>query len=237
MTDNEFEELVRRALKENLRAEFPDVFDPDMEFPRPDFSPRYLRRERKLLSDPVGYARRQARPVWQKALQTAACLVLCCAVLFAAVMAGSPSARAWVMERTVRWTEQFTEFTFISRNPKGVTEDWRPAYIPEGFVETDADWDKLTGALDLTYEDESGGRFVLFVTPADQNVSFNVDNEHSDYKEIEINGKAASLFVSNTEGYPSYLLWTSADEATAFQISSNIDVDEMLKIAVDVKIE
>ena len=78
MTDNEFEELVRRALKENLRAEFPDVFDPDMEFPRPDFSPRYLRRERKLLSDPVGYARRQARPVWQRRSRRRP--ALCCAV-------------------------------------------------------------------------------------------------------------------------------------------------------------
>lgn len=233
MTDNEFEELVRRALKENLRAEFPDVFDPDMEFPRPDFSPRYLRRERKLLSDPVGYARRQARPVWQKALQTAACLVLCCAVLFAAMMAGSPSARAWVMERTVRWTEQFTEFTFISRNPKGVTEDWRPAYIPEGFVETQAKWDGDIEHLQVTYETDDGYYFILSSMPARQSGSFNVDNEHSDYSEVEVNGHTASLFTSNTEGAPTYLLWTSADQSTAFLMASNLDVDEILRIAED----
>ncbi|BDF69118.1 hypothetical protein CE91St41_00990 [Oscillospiraceae bacterium] len=233
MTDNEFEELVRRALKENLRAEFPDVFDPDMEFPRPDFSPRYLRRERKLLSDPVGYARRQARPVWQKALQTAACLVLCCTVLFAAVMAGSPSARAWVMERTVRWTEQFTEFTFISRDPKGVTEDWRPAYIPEGFVETQAKWDGDMEHLQVTYETDYGYYFILSSMPARQSGSFNVDNEHSDYSEVEVNGHTASLFTSNTEGAPTYLLWTSADQSTAFLMASNLDVDEILRIAED----
>lgn len=225
----EFEAMVRRALIDNLHGEYDELLS--AELPWPQSSARHRRWEKKLLADPVGFARRQARPVWQKTLRAAACVLLCLATLFGALMAVSPTARAWVVEQAVRWTEQFTEFTFISRNPKGVTEDWRPAYIPEGFVETQADWSEDAHWLYLTYENGIGGIIVLDALPAEENFSFNVDNEHSDYHEIEINGQPASLFSSNTEGYPSYLIWVNADHSTAFQLSANIDTDELIRIA------
>lgn len=225
----EFEAMVRRALIDNLHGEYDELLS--AELPWPQSSARHRRWEKKLLADPVGFARRQARPVWQKTLRAAACVLLCLATLFGALMAVSPTARAWVVEQAVRWTEQFTVFTFISRNPKGVTEDWRPDYIPEGFVETDVYWVKETYYLEVTYEAEDGRFFIISSIPADQGGSFSVDNEHSDYCEAEVNGHIASLFVSNTEGAPSYLLWTNEDQTTAFELSSDLDTDEMLRIA------
>lgn len=229
MTDSEFEALVRQAMIDKLHGEYDELLS--AELPWPQSSPRHRRWEKKLLADPVGFARRQSRPVWQKTLRAAACVLLCLATLFGALMAVSPTARAWVMERAVRWTEHFTEFTFISRNPEGVTGDWRPAYIPEGFVETDVYWVEDVELLEVTYEAGDGRFFIISSMPARQSGSFTVDNEHSDYSEVKVNGHAASLFTSNTEGAPSYLLWVNAEQTTAFQISSNLDPAEMLRIA------
>lgn len=229
MTDREFDALLRRALTDNVRARQARVFADGL--PLPEHTRRYLRWEKKLLADPFGFARRQARPVWKKALQTAASILLCFAVLFGAVMAVVPSARAWVVDRVIYWMEDFTRFRFYDEEAQGLSANWRPAYIPEGFEEVGADWGESSHLLYLTYENSAGGKIVLSALPAEQNFSFNVDNEHSDYHEVEINGQPASLFVSNTEGYPSYLIWTSADQSTAFQISANVSTDEILRIA------
>lgn len=234
MTDVELDALICRALKANLRAEFPGVFNPAAQFPWPQTSPRYQRWERRLLADPAGFVRRQCRPVWQKALRMAACLILCAALALVAVMAASPTARAWVVDRVVTWMETYTQFRFYGQNAQGVTADWRPAYVPEGFEETDVYWEENVSSLELTYENGNGGVIVLTAVPAAQSNSFNVDNEHSTYQEIRLNEQSAHLFSSNTDGYPSYLIWIDEGRSTAFQISSNIDVEEILKIAENV---
>lgn len=231
MTDVELDALICRALKANLRAEFPGVFNPAVEFPWPQTSPRYQRWEHKLLADPAGFVRRQCRPVWQKALRMAACLILCAALALVAVMTASPTARAWVVDRVVTWMETYTQFRFYGQNAQGVTADWRPAYIPEGFEETEVLWEENTSYFKITYENTLGGLIVLTAIPADQKGSFNVDNEHSIYHEVEINGHTASLFVSNTDGFFNYLIWSNAKETTAFMLLSNITPDELIAIA------
>ena len=231
MTDVELDALICRALKANLRAEFPGVFNPAAQFPWPQTSPRYQRWERKLLADPAGFARRQCRPVWQKALRMAACLILCAALALVAVMAASPTARAWVVDRVVTWMETYTQFRFYGQNAQGVTADWRPAYIPEGFEETEVEWDEDMSTLALTFMNKDEGFIFLRAVPAEQGQSFIVDNEHSDPKEIEINNHPASLFISNTEGRANYLLWTSADGNTSFVLMSNLSPDDLVTIA------
>lgn len=231
MTDEEFDALLRRALEDNIRAEYPDVFDPNVEFPRPPFSRRYLRWEKKLLADPVGFARKQARPMWKKALRAAACFLLCAATVLGAMLALSPSARAWVVDRTIDWLSGYTKFRFNGDNARGVTEDWRPAYLPDGFMETEIRWDEDLSSLDATWEDANGQYIMLIAMPARSNFSFNVDNEHSEYFDIEIQGQPASLFSSNTEGFPSNLIWTNADMSTAFVIMSNLPPEEIIAIA------
>ena len=229
MTDREFDALLRRALTDNVRARQARVFADGL--PLPEHTRRYLRWEKKLLADPFGFAHRQARPMWKKALQTAASILLCFAVLFGAIMAVSPSARAWVVERVVYWTESFTKFSFTAEEGQGLSADWRPSYIPEGFEETGANWNDTSNTLRLTYEDADGETINMICRPARQGMEFSVDNEHSDHQSLEINGYPADLFISNTEGFPSYLLWSSEHGETALMLISSIEPGEMVAIA------
>ena len=157
--------------------------------------------------------------------------MLCFAVLFGAIMAVSPSARAWVVERVVYWTESFTKFSFTAEEGQGLSADWRPSYIPEGFEETGANWNDTSNTLRLTYEDADGETINMICRPARQGMEFSVDNEHSDHQSLEINGYPADLFISNTEGFPSYLLWSSEDGETALMLISSIEPGEMVAIA------
>ena len=229
MTESEFDALLRRALIDVIHEDYADILEgePDV----PPHTAKYLRRERTLLADPSGYVRRLARPVWKKALRMAACILLALATLFGSVMALSPSARAWVAERVSRWTQTYTEFFFTSSQAKGVSADWRPFYIPDGFEEVDVNWDDPTSTLTLLYENSNGATIRLICAPATQNNLFGVDNEHTDYQAIEIGGTPADLFISNTDGFPNRLLWNSSDGETAFMLTSKINIDELVLIA------
>lgn len=169
--------------------------------------------------------------MWQKALGTAACLLLCAALALGAVMMASPTARAWVVERVVRWTDSFTEFIFTSDGARGLSADWRPAYVPNGFAEIETDWDEEISQLNIVYENQTGLRITLMTFPSEQSGSFIVDNEHSDYQEIDINGHPASMFVSNTDGYPNYLIWTNSDGTIMHCLMSRLTLDELIAIA------
>lgn len=229
MTESEFDALLRRALIDVIHEDYADILEgePDVP-PHPE---KYLRRERKLLADPLGYVRRLARPVWKKALRMAACILLALATLFGSVMALSPSARAWVVDRVIRWTQTYAEFSFITQDNEVITADWRPNYVPLGFEEVDATWSETSHTLRLTYENLGGETIRIICKPYAQGNIFNVDNEHSNYQQIEVNGRPADLFSSNTDGFPNYVLWTSSGGGIAYMIVSDIDTDKLISIA------
>ena len=229
MTESEFDALLRRALIDVIHEDCADILEgePDV----PPHTEKYLRRERKLLDDPIGYVRRLARPVWKKALRMAACILLALATLFGSVMALSPSARAWVVERVSRWTQTYTEFFFNSPNAEGVSADWRPAYIPEGFKEVDTDWNEASGKLKVIYQNSVGITINLVCVQARQSSTLIIDNEHSKHQGLEINGQPADLFISTRIGFPNNLLWSNADSSTFFLLTAPIDINELVAIA------
>ena len=57
----------------------------------PAFSPQYLRWRTRLLADPFGWGKKQLRPLWAKALRTAACILLAASVTLGSLMAVSPT--------------------------------------------------------------------------------------------------------------------------------------------------
>lgn len=152
MTESEFDALLRRALIDVIHEDCADILEgePDV----PPHTEKYLRRERKLLADPLGYVRRLARPVWKKALRMAACILLALATLFGSVMALSPSARAWVVRMYTEWQEDRMNFYFTpSSGVIGDPFDWRPSYLPPEYSE--AELNVENGITKITYTDLS----------------------------------------------------------------------------------
>lgn len=129
------EKLLPQALMEANLLQFQDALKTD---PPPDFSPRYRRIRRRLLSDPFRWARRRSRPLWRRALRTAAGILLTCAVAIGALLAASPTARAAVLH----WLREVTEDAILyhpaqeSGGP-ALPASWRPAAPPEGWAVTD----------------------------------------------------------------------------------------------------
>lgn len=134
MDERTFDIQLRLALMDANLERFREALDRAGE---PAFSARYLRQRMRLLADPLSWARKAARPLWKKALQSAACVLLACTLTLGALMAASPTVRAAVLN----WLREISgsEVTYhaSSRDALETPPSWRPAWLPEGWAMAD----------------------------------------------------------------------------------------------------
>ena len=136
MTEPEFDKLLRRALLDAALSDGQAALSAYDNIPLP-YSTRYLRWEKKLLSNPFSFARREKRPRWKKVLRTAVIAAAVTALLFGGALAVSPTFRAWV----VQWIThvEITDTTHQFENPNAgevgytaetLPDDVRPVSFP-----------------------------------------------------------------------------------------------------------
>ena len=234
------EEMGRRrreddALRELLlRANLPEALDlPEGLEPVPD---ALEERMAPFLARPFAAGRRK-KPLWARVLRTAAGLLLVLSLTAGAVLWASPAARVWAAELArmlMVWTDVSADFIFHGGD--GAETDlscWRPTWLPEGYEEVEV-WDP-GGVYKITYENAEGQSLTLrCISPNTSAVS--MDNEHSDYSEITINGSKAYLLVSNAEGWQSSLIWTNEENSVMFILRGYISAEDLIRMAESVRI-
>lgn len=226
-SETEFEEYIRELL---LLANSPEALGLTGE-PEPK-SPRFQERERRMLADPFGYARKVLRPMWRKVLTTAACLMLAVTVAFGGLMAASPTARAWVSRIVTEWYEGFTRFQFSGEDSNEALP-WKLNYLPDGFEKIEEDG--TAGYWTVVYQSQEGCEIVVEITPIMENTHFDADNEHRDYQKIEINGDEGYLLTGTSPGVKNILVCRNTESQIQVMIVASIDTEELTKIAENIE--
>lgn len=230
MTEQEFDRALRAALLDAVRADYPTGSE---DGPEPLWSARYLRRRRALLADPAGQARRTARPVWRRGLQTAAAVILAAAVSLGAVMSTVPEARAWVSRMFAQAFEQFTAIRFQpDGHPVQDTGYWLPTWLPEGFEL--AEEHDMGGAWELIFQNAEGTKIYFSTDPMQEGTGFNVDNEHHTQEHITLQGRPALLYRGDSPDRSNILIWSNLTESVAFHISGRVETDILIHMAESV---
>lgn len=192
-----------------------------------------------FLADPFGYAKRKARPMWKLALRHAAAFLLAASVSLFVLYHVSPTARAWMDETfqtVVTWLDENTTFHFGGDQTEGTADDvWRPTWLPGGYVETRSV--NLSGAMKVEFENGAGGYIDLHYVPVQEGYMFDVDNEHSDYSELTLNGQTAYFFDSNNEGKPSFLIWYNEEGTVAFRLTGELPGSDLIQIAESIIVQ
>ena len=234
------EEMGRRrredgALRELLlRANLPEALDlPEGLEPVPD---ALEERMAPFLSRPFAAGRRK-KPLWARVLRTAAGLLLVLSLTAGAVLWASPAARVWAAELArmlMVWTDVSADFLFHGGDAAETDLScWRPTWLPEGYEEVEV-W-APGGIYKITYENAEGQSLTLrCISPNTSAVS--MDNEHSDYNEVTINGSKAYLLVSNAEGWQSSLIWTNEENSVMFILRGYISAEDLIRMAESVRI-
>lgn len=122
MAEKSFDTLLRQALLEAAWQEL----TPTLETEPPAFSPAYLRWRTRLLADPFVWAKKHLRPLWDRALRTAACILLAASLTLGSLMAVSPTVRAAVLN----WLREISGnlMTYTSSQPartNSLPSNWR----------------------------------------------------------------------------------------------------------------
>lgn len=225
-----FEEQVRRALLDVNYQEF-EYFSARADAIAYTPSPRHLTWERRFLAAPFSYAKKRARPMWKRVLQTAACVLLAVSVAFGGVMAVSPAARAWVQQIIAQWFGEYARFSF-SGNAGQETGEWKTTWLPEGF-ELVEEVDAKT-STNIIYKDKDGAFIRLIYSPVEGSM-FGTNSEYQSYEEVLVNGTAAYLLQATTQGKPSYLVWADAIDGVAFKLSTTGDAENLIQLAEGIK--
>ena len=95
MTEQELDRIMHRVLLDSMKAEAEQAGEDQ----GPSFEPtaRHKRQMRAMLEDPRRWLRRRERPLWRRAAQRAAVILLMCILAFGGVMAFSPAV--WKQNR------------------------------------------------------------------------------------------------------------------------------------------
>lgn len=96
MTEHKENELLRDLLLDAAAEEFAGTAHVET-------SPRFQKSMHSLLTDPNGWAKRRQRPLWKRAVRTAAAILLICILSIGMLTLISPKAYAAVVNWITEW--------------------------------------------------------------------------------------------------------------------------------------
>jgi hypothetical protein len=156
------------------------------------------------------------------------------AVIVCVSLATNPSVSAFFKSIIVKITEGFNQHEFIDDieiTMDNFNYEIRPDYLPEGYRISRIFYSFVS--MFIEYIDEDDNSIVLQYGPANSG-EIAVDNENSELYTVSVNEKEAIFYKTNAEDRPSYLVWNSG--GYAFIISAQIEKEEFVKIAENIKI-
>jgi len=223
--DNQlWETLLKLAVAQNHYHELIAIPSEDELSGQYSFSPQFSRRMRSLIWKDK--TTRVKRSFSQYSVKIAISIAIILALTFGTVMT-IPEVRATVVNVIIEWFDTNTSFRFSGNVPSQETSNlWQPSYLPQDFHEFST---TKTGAMTtVIYKNDE--KLIYFVyAQAHDGYSLSVDNEHSYYAQININGVKADLFKAQTEEDCSHIIWQ--ENGTSLHLISTISYEELIKMA------
>lgn len=176
--------------------------------------------------------RRANYPFLYRTLQRVACVILVMIVAGGTWISVSAEARAAFFGWVKGIYETYFTYHFEGESLNDSQIDYRPAWVPEGYIETFCD-------------DEENTVFVVYSNDFGQVMSFNyvsnpsdttwfIDQNNTITKQVSINGNEGTLFLSTDGEHTNAVIWSTKDHA-AFLISGFIDESELIRMAESVQ--
>ena len=203
-------------------AHLEDGFDPNE---RHTFSPEFEKKIERL-------KRGAKHPVFYKTMRRVASIVL------AALIAGG----AWITvdaearEAFVGWVKEVYEtymvYIFNSEAPiTGKDVNYRPVWLPDDYVEFYCDDSEDT--IFVAYSNSAGEVMNFSYIHEPDETKWLVDRNNAAVTQVEVNGRAAELFISTAPDNANAIMWFDADN-TAFYLSAFLSEADLIRIAESV---
>ena len=235
MTDRELDRMMQHvlldAIKRDCEKETDDV---------PAFKPtrHYQRQIAAMLSDPLKWARKRARPIWKSALQKVAMILLVFTLSLGSLMAVSPTVRAAVVRWVTEWYETHIVYRYSGEQITGEMPQYEVTDLPEGYAETErVEWPSYVSIIYQKVNDENASWIYLQYIYMQQGASSNFEIENADIIPVTVNGLEGQLYLTkDSEQSDSTITWIDPNENILFAVSAALGADDILHIAESVSL-
>ena len=235
MTDRELDRMMQHvlldAIKRDCEKETDDV---------PPFKPthHYQRQIAAMLSDPLKWAQKRARPLWKNVAQKIAVILLVFSLSLGSLMAVSPTVRAAVVRWVTEWYETHVVYRFSGEQIADEMPQYEVTDLPEGYAETErVEWPSYVSIIYQNVNDENASWIYLQYIYMQQGASSNFGIENADIIPVTVNGLEGQLYLTrDTEGADSTITWIVPDENMLFAVSAALNANDILHIAESVSL-
>ncbi len=193
------------------------------------FSAQFENKMQKLIE-------RQSKPYYyliNTVGKRVACIVIAALITLTSITFGVKAIREAVIEFFVETFEKFSIVGFkedVSESLEYIETYYIPTYIPEGY-ELKFD-DKLLSYRNIEYE--SKNNLILFRQNLIHTKSTYLDTEDASYEEVSVLDKKAFYTVKDKIAL---LYWNNSKYSFFIQTESNLEKEELIKIAESIKAE
>lgn len=191
MTDRELDRMMQHvlldAIKRDCEKETDDV---------PAFKPtrHYQRQIAAMLSDPLKWAQKRARPLWKNVAQKIAVILLVFSLSLGSLMAVSPTVRAAVVRWVTEWYETHVVYRFSGEQIADEMPQYEVTDLPEGYAETErVEWPSYVSIIYQNVNDENASWIYLQYIYMQQGASSNFGIENADIIPVTVNGLEGQL--------------------------------------------
>lgn len=235
MTDRELDRMMQHvlldAIKRDCEKETDDV---------PAFKPtrHYQRQIAAMLSDPLKWAQKRARPLWKNVAQKIAVILLVFSLSLGSLMAVSPTVRAAVVRWVTEWYETHVVYRFSGEQIADEMPQYEVTDLPEGYAETErVEWPSYVSIIYQNVNDENASWIYLQYIYMQQGASSNFEIENADIIPVTVNGLEGQLYLTrDTEGADSTITWIVPDENMLFAVSAALGAEDILHMAESVSL-
>ncbi|MDR1329580.1 MAG: DUF4367 domain-containing protein [Oscillospiraceae bacterium] len=238
ITDEAFEELLRKAVIESFEQELAQI-PPDEELRKTyTFSDRHnarmerlFRRKRMRIKPPQVFYSARAKTAAGYLRAAAAVVAVVVALSFGLLLTSQP-VRAAVATTIAQWFDRFTRFSsedIGEDSNENISPDiWRPEFLPAGFAEQET---MVVGDITQTvYANAAGDGFTLTYS-ADSATA--VNNDDIQYDTVTVGGVEYHIFMSTDELSDNAIVWLR--DGVMFELHSQISADTLMAVAQSIK--
>lgn len=233
MTDRELDRMMQHvlldAIKRDCEKETDDV---------PAFKPthHYQRQIAAMLSDPLKWAQKRARPIWKSALQKVAMILLVFTLGLGSLMAVSPTVRAAVVRWVTEWYETHIVYRYSGEQITGEMPQYEITDLPEGYIEDErVNWPSY---VSVVYQNKDTDKTIyLDCTYMRQGSASDYVTDGVEVVPVAVNGLSGQLFLTDDwENKWNTITWIDAERNLQFEIDANVNRDVILHMAESVSL-
>lgn len=235
MTDRELDRMMQHVLLDAIKRDREKETD---DVPAFKSTHHYQRQIAAMLSDPLKWAQKRARPLWKNVAQKIAVILLVFSLSLGSLMAVSPTVRAAVVRWVTEWYETHVVYRFSGEQIADEMPQYGVTDLPEGYAETErVEWPSYVSIIYQNVNDENASWIYLQYIYMQQGASSNFGIENADIIPVTVNGLEGQLYLTrDTEGADSTITWIVPDENMLFAVSAALNANDILHIAESVSL-